>query len=101
MDPSPALESRIRALASSLERFSEHIVRCRVVIAPPTGHHRAGVFDITVEISVPGEEIVVGTEHPADQSHADAYAAVNDAFKTIRRRLEDYEKRRQDARTRA
>jgi ribosome-associated translation inhibitor RaiA len=100
MDPSPALESRIRSLASGLERFSEHIVRCRVVVAPP-GHHRAGLFDITVELSVPGEEIVVGTEHPPDHSHADAYAAVNDAFKTVRRRLEDYEKRKQDARTRA
>jgi ribosomal subunit interface protein len=100
MDPSPALEARIRELASGLERFSERIVRCRVVVSPPTQHHRASPFEITIEISVPGEEIVVATDQ-ADQSHDDPYAAVNDAFKTARRRLEDHEKRKQDSRTRA
>lgn len=100
MDPSPALEARIRELVSGLERFSEHIIRCRVVVEPPTRHHRTGSFDITVEVSVPGEEIVV-TERSPDESREDPYATVNDAFKTVRRRLEDHEKRRQDARTRA
>lgn len=99
MDPSAALEARIRELASSLTRFSDRIVSCRVVVSPPGEHHRAGPFQITLEISVPGEEIVVGSGE-TDPSHDDPYAAVNDAFKTARRRLEDHEKRQQDARTR-
>lgn len=101
MDPSPALEARIRELALGMERFSDRIVRCRVIVDPPTHHHRAGLFHVTVEVSVPGEEIVVATEHSKEPSSEDPYAAVNDAFKTVRRRLEDHEKRRQDARTRA
>jgi ribosome-associated translation inhibitor RaiA len=94
MDPSAALEARVRELASHLERHSEHIQRLRVVIEPPSAHHRAGQFDVTLEISVPGEEIAVRTEHRDEPSHQDAYAAVNDAFHTARRRLEEYESKR-------
>jgi ribosome-associated translation inhibitor RaiA len=99
MAPSPALETRIRELAADLEKFSEHIVRCRVVLEPPSAHHRAGLFDITIEISVPGEDIAIRTEHRADPSHEDPYVAVRDAFRAARRRLEDYEtKQRQSHR---
>jgi ribosome-associated translation inhibitor RaiA len=95
MDPSPALEARIRELASHLEKHSSHILRGRVVIEPPSAHHRIGQFSVTLEISVPGEEIAVRAEPSPDDSHRDdPYATVNDAFHTARRRLDDYEAKR-------
>ena len=97
MDPSPALEARIRELASHLERHSQHIQRVRVVIEPPSGHHRAGPFDVTLEIALPGEEIALRTENAAGATHPDPYAAVNEVFRTGERRLSEYEdKRRRD-----
>jgi len=97
MDPSPALEARIRELAQNLDPFNEHILNCHVVVEPPSSHHRAGLFDITLEISVPGENIAIRTERSPDPAHEDPYVAVRDAFRAARRRLEDYmSKRRQD-----
>ena len=44
MDPSPALETRIRELATRLEKFSEHIMRCQVVVEPPAHHKHQGLL---------------------------------------------------------
>lgn len=95
MDPSPALEAHIQELASQLGRYSAHILRCHVVIEPPTAHHRTAPFTITLEIRVPGEDIVTGHEHGASPAHEDPYAAVADAFKAAARRLDAYEAKRQ------
>jgi ribosome-associated translation inhibitor RaiA len=53
LDPSPAIEARIREKADKLDRFYQHIMRCRVTVEvphPPSspgpalrgerGHHR-------------------------------------------------------------
>jgi hypothetical protein len=100
MEPSAALEARIRELASHLARHSAHILRCRVVIEPPSGHHRSAPFGVTLEVSVPGDEIAVRTEPSSNPSHDDAYKAVADAFKIAAARLDDYEaKRHQDVKS--
>lgn len=95
MDPSPALEARIRELASKLDRFSEHIVRCHVVVEPPARHkHQGFLYDFRIDITLPEEEIAIRHAHPADHAHEDAYVALRDAFRAARRKLEDYERKR-------
>lgn len=47
MESSPALAARIRALASKLDRFSAHIIRCHVVVAPPAHHRHKGTSGST------------------------------------------------------
>ena len=42
MDPSPAIEARIREKAAELERFFAHVSRCHVVVSSPHRHHRKG-----------------------------------------------------------
>jgi ribosome-associated translation inhibitor RaiA len=80
MDPSPALEARIRELVGHLEKHSQHIQRVHVVIEPPSAHHRAGPFDVTLEVGVPGEDIALRTENSAGAGQPDPYGAVNDVF---------------------
>jgi len=101
MSPSPALEARIRTLASRLDRFSGHIIRCHVIVEPPAHHqHQGFLYDFRIDITLPGEEIAIRHAHPADHAHEDAYVALRDAFRAARRRLEDYErKRRRDVKT--
>ena len=101
MEPSPALETRIRELASRLEKISAHIVRCHVIVEPPAHHqHRGFLYDFGIDITLPDEEVAIRHSHPADHAHEDPYVALRDAFRAARRRLEDYErKRRHDVKT--
>lgn len=94
MEPSPALENRIRKLAAGLEKFSPQIIHCHVTIESPHRHqHQGRLFDVALRITVPGDEIVVGRVDPADHAHEDVYIALRDAFKAARRQLQDYERR--------
>lgn len=95
MDSSPALEDRIRELASRLDRFSGQILRCHVIVEPAAHHpHQGSLYDVRIDITLPGEEIAIRHAHPADHAHEDPYVALRDAFHAARRRLEDYERKR-------
>lgn len=101
VEPSPALEARIRELASRLDRFSRHIMRCHVILEPPAHHqHQGFLYDFRIDITLPHEEIAIRHSHPADHAHEDPYVALRDAFRAARRKLEDYERiHRHDVKT--
>ena len=101
MEPSEALESRIRTLASRLEKFSTHILRSHVVVEAPGHHsHQGGLFNVHIDITTPGEQIAIRRAHPRSHSHEDPYVALRDAFRAARRKLADHErKRRLDVKT--
>lgn len=91
MDPSPALEARIRQRAQELEQFFDRITACRVTVECQHQHHRQGnLFEISIDLVVPGREIVVGRSEGVSHAHEDAHVAVRDAFNALRRRLEDH-----------
>jgi cold shock CspA family protein/ribosome-associated translation inhibitor RaiA len=92
---SPALEARIRQLAARLERFSQHILRCEVIVDRASNRHQHGdVFDIRIEITAPAAHISIQRASPYDLSHQDPYVAVRDVFAAARRKLQDYEHER-------
>ena len=95
MDPSPAVEARIREKAAKLERFHDRIVGCTVVVEAPHRHHHKGkLYSVHIDISVPGKDhLIVDRAKPADQAHEDVYVAVRDAFNAAVRQLEDYTRR--------
>ncbi len=93
MEPSPALEARVRQLAARLDRFSAHIMHCHIVVEEPhRHHHQGGLFDVKIDITVPGAQIAIQRSHPATHAHEDPYVALRDAFRAARRKLEDYER---------
>ena len=95
MDASPALEARIRELASRFARFSEHITRCHVIVAPQPRHqHHGRLYEFHIDITLPDAQIAIRRASPRDAAHADPYVALRDAFRAARRKLEDYERRR-------
>ena len=95
MDPSPALEARIREYATRLEKFSAQITRCHVIVEPLPHHQRqGGLHEFRIDITVPEEEIAIRKAGPADPAHEDAYVALRDVFHAARRRLQDYERKR-------
>lgn len=95
MEPSPALEARIHELAARLDKFSASIMRCHVIVeAPPKHQHQGGLFEVKIDVTVPGNEIAIRRSPPLDHAHEDPYVALRDAFHTARRQLEDYERLR-------
>ena len=91
MDPSPALEARIRQRAQELEQFFDRITACRVTVECQHPRRRQGnLFEISIDLVVPGREIVVGRAEGVSHAHEDAHVAVRDAFDALRRRLEDH-----------
>ncbi|MDA8250954.1 MAG: HPF/RaiA family ribosome-associated protein [Rhodospirillales bacterium] len=91
MEPSPALEARIREKAARLERFEGDILRCIVTVEAPHRHHHQGrMYRLRVEVVVPRGDIVVTREGSQNHAHEDAYVAVRDAFDAVVRQLEDH-----------
>jgi ribosomal subunit interface protein len=98
MEPSEALERRIRTLAQRLDRFSTDIMRCQVTVDAPHRHqHQGALYEVHIHLTLPQGELVASREHRERHAHEDVYVALRDAFRALRRRLEDYEReRRQD-----
>ncbi|MDH5573205.1 MAG: HPF/RaiA family ribosome-associated protein [Gammaproteobacteria bacterium] len=91
---SDALEANIREKADKLEEYYDQIISCRVMVEAPHGHHHKGnLFHIRVDITVPGDEIVVSRSPDQHHAHEDAYVAVRDAFNAARRQLQDFAKK--------
>ena len=90
MDSSPAVEARIREKVAALERFHPRITRCRVVVEKTQRRHQQGdLFQVRIDLAVPGREIIVDRTGPKDHAHEDVYVAIRDAFAAVTRKLED------------
>lgn len=90
MEPSPAVEARIREHVDHLEHFHKHIIGCHVIVEAPPAHRRNGTpFDVTVDLTIPGKELALRTEHSEREAHTDVYVAIRDAFDTIKRLLHE------------
>ena len=88
---SAELEARIRAKAAQLEKFFPRITSMSVFVEPTTGRHRQGVhYHVSIDMTLPGAEIVVGRNTGISGAHEDVNVAVRDSFRAARRQLEDY-----------
>ena len=95
MDPSDAVTANIHEKARKIEQFAENITSCRVTIEAPHKHHNKGrLFAVKIDITLPGDEIVVSRHPDKHHAHEDIYVAIRDAFNAARRQLEDYVRRR-------
>lgn len=95
--PSAAVEARIREEAEALGQYDDRIIRCRVVVEMPHRHqHQGRLFDIRIDLTVPGREIVIGRDGPSDHAHEDVYVAIRDAFEAARRQLQEHVRRRRE-----
>jgi ribosome-associated translation inhibitor RaiA len=91
MDPSPALEARIRQRAAELDQFFGRIIACRVVVECRHPRHSQGnLFEVRIDLTLPGSEVVAGSGSGVNHAHEDPHVAVRDAFDALRRRVEDH-----------
>jgi len=94
LDRSPALETNVREHAEKLDKYYDRIMSCRVVIEEQHKHHRRGNhYHVSVDVTVPGDELMASREPDEHHAYTDVYIAIRDAFDTMRRQLEDYARR--------
>lgn len=115
--PSATIERHIREKTAKLECFYERITNCRVIVEAPHRHHHKGkAFQVRIDLSVPGAEIVInrapkrlnadkvtatqpestlGENHRPSKhgAHEDVYVAIRDAFDAAGRKLQDHVRR--------
>jgi len=84
------IEEAIRASAEWLDNFYDRIMSCRVVVDLPHLHHQEGnLYQIRIDVKVPGRELVVKREG----EFKDLDMMIRDSFDDARRQLEDYARR--------
>ena len=89
MDRSTAMEERVTERASALDRRFNRVQNFRVTIAP-SQKAKGKSFEVCVDITVPGEELLVSS------TNIDAYVAITDAFQTAHRRLDAWNEQHRD-----
>ncbi len=92
MEPSEALERDIRERVTKLQHLHQRITSCHVAVEAPG--HKGAVFEVRIDIVVPGHEIVVAREPGKNHAHENVYVALRDAFDAAKRQLDAYRDRR-------
>jgi len=95
MEPSPAVEARIRERVERLMELEDRLISCHVVVTAPHRRQRQGkLYGIKINLVTPRGRVVVSHDGPRDHAHEDVYVAIRDAFDAATRRLEDHVRRR-------
>lgn len=92
---SDSLEARVRERAAKMERYYDGVVGCRVTIEGPHKQPHKSSLGITINVGVPGKDLVVKREgrlHEAD-GHQEAFGIIGDAFDAIDRQLEEFSRK--------
>lgn len=101
LDPSPALETRIREHAEKLEHFDPRIHWCNVAVEAVDKHkHKGRLYRISLNLGLPGKTIQINRRDRNKAAHEDIYVAIRDSFSAAVRQVEDYARiRRSEVKT--
>ncbi len=88
MSLSDAAKTAIQEKAAKLDAVDDRIIGCRVLVELPHKHHHQGaLYNVRIDLTIPGAELVVKRE-----PHEDLYVAIRDAFAAARRQLRERRK---------
>lgn len=95
LDHSDAIEASVRKYAAKLAQLNGEVQSCRVTIESPHKHRYKGkIYQVVVDVKVPGKELVVSRTPDDEHAHEDVYVAIRDAFNAAHRRIQQYTKKR-------
>ncbi len=85
-------EQTIREKAAKLDQFYDRIMGCRVLVEAPHRHQNKGChYNVRLDITVPGSELVIKREE-----NEDLYVAIRDAFDAAKRKVKEFASRQKD-----
>lgn len=90
-DPSEELKAQVEAEIERLQRFYDRITSCRVVVEQPHRRRTSGnPYHVRIDVTVPGNELVVSRDPGDEESRKDPVMAIEQAFAAMQRQLEDH-----------
>lgn len=95
LDKSRAIEAKIAEKAARLERHFDRMTHCRVVVSAPNKHaHKGKVYEIKIDIGIPGSApLIVTHEAAVAQASESLQIAIRDAFSAAQRRLDEIQEK--------
>ncbi len=91
MQPSPAVETRVRGKVAQLERYYDRIESMNVIIeAASHRHHKGDLYNVRIDIAAPAKDVFVDHVGRKNHAHENINVAIRDAFDAARRRLQDH-----------
>lgn len=98
MDKPMGVEEQVLEKVEALNRFHPNIMGCRVMIERRHHRHWKGDhFHVSINLAVPGAELVVNREPAKSGAHEELAVAVHDAFDEMRRQIESHTGRQRAA----
>lgn len=95
VDESESIKRLIIDEAESLDHYFARIMGCRVLVEKPHHHHKKGsLFHVVIDLTLPGKELVVRRGPEEHAAHTDPHLTVRDAFREMRRQIQDYVRKR-------
>ncbi len=89
MSLSDAARAAIQERADKLDAFNPDIIGCRVLVEMPHRHqHQGASYNVRIDLTIPGAELIVKRE-----PHEDVYVAIRDAFDAAKRQVQNYRRR--------
>lgn len=89
--PSAALSVAITDNAERLAEMCERISHLRVSVEAVNPGHRKGVqYHVHIELGIPGKALFVSRDADENRANEDAYMAVREAFRAMKRQLAEH-----------
>jgi len=91
MEPTPEIEALVHEKVARLEKLYSGITSCHVYVQAPHQRRRHGnLYEVTVELRVPGDTLSVHqTQHDVAE-HEHPKVAIRDSFAAMERRLKQW-----------
>lgn len=84
VDPTDSLKALIEEKAAQLEKFYDGITSCHVFVGAPHRSQRKGnLYEVTIEVRVPGTELVVRHNQQDADRNEHLPTAIRDAFASM------------------
>jgi ribosomal subunit interface protein len=96
IEPSDAVEARINERVKRLEKFASRATSLHVTVAAPhQSGHKGQMYQFTLELCLPGGDVVVRQGDSPNRAHEDIYVAMRDAFLALERQVHDQSAKRE------
>lgn len=92
VERSEPVEAVVRERVDKLSRYFSRIISCKVTLNVPnrTPQYDVRNHQVNIEISVPGEELIVSREPNEHDNFNDIYVTIRDAFDAAEQQLQSY-----------
>lgn len=92
MEPTAAMEALIRDRVERLSRYHRDIIACRIAVEAPhrSANEEVVGYRVRLELSVPGDELVVSRDRSHRREQYDPYRAIREAFSAAESQLKSY-----------